>query len=110
MKFKNNIKLSFIRLDDVRRHEFDIIVASAGCLQGGPSQFFFNHPQWGRPPTILTGYLFPGTPARNLQEELSRIRYSAHSPHKSWLNISNCSLMLIFILSIILNPEIKLKK
>jgi len=84
MKFKSNIMLDYFRLDDVRRHEFDIIVASAGCLQGGPSQFFFNHPVWGQPPTILTGYLFPGTPARNLQEELPRIRYSAHSPHKIW--------------------------
>jgi len=84
MKFENNIITDFNSPYKVRKNDFDIIVASAGCLQGGPSRFFFNHPDWGQPPTILTGYLFPGTPARDITEELPLIRYSAHAPHKSW--------------------------
>jgi hypothetical protein len=36
-------------------------------------------------PIILTGYLFPGTPARDLTNTLEKIRFSAHVNYRDWL-------------------------
>lgn len=77
---------SNVKLDDrfpqhVGADDYDVLVASSGCLQGGPSKVFFEREDFHPIPTILTGYLFPGTPARNMSSQLPRIRFSAHAGH-----------------------------
>ena len=62
-----------------KRHEYDVLVASSGCLQGGPSMVFFRNMDWGAIPVVLTGYLFPGTSAQDIAERVPRVRFSAHA-------------------------------
>lgn len=80
----DNITLDVRRPEDVDGTDYDVLVASSGCLQGGPSKIFFERPDLSPIPTVLTGYLFPGTPARNLAEQLPRVRFSAHASHTEW--------------------------
>jgi hypothetical protein len=79
-----NVVLDSRRPEDVDKDDYDVLVASSGCLQGGPSKVFFERADLYEMPTILTGYLFPGTPARNLVGQLPRVRFSAHASHAHW--------------------------
>jgi Cft2 family RNA processing exonuclease len=83
-RLPDNVTLDDRRPEQVRRSDYDILVASAGCLQGGPATVFYRQSSWGVPPVILTGYLFPGTPARRLAGQVPRVRFSAHSPANEW--------------------------
>lgn len=87
MKFPigSNIVLDSRFPQNISSDDYDVLVASSGCLQGGPSKVFFERPDLHPIPTILTGYLFPGTPARSLADQLPRIRFSAHAGHKHWI-------------------------
>ncbi len=80
--FKSNIEFVDKRLEDIDLKEYDVLVASAGCLQGGPSKYFYNNHPFKPIYTILTGFLFPGTPAKYLSDKLDKVRYSAHSSHE----------------------------
>lgn len=86
MKFPigSNVTLDSRFPQHIGSEDYDVLVASSGCLQGGPSKVFFERPDLHPIPTILTGYLFPGTPARILADQLPRIRFSAHAGHKHW--------------------------
>ena len=79
-----NVQLEPCRPEEVRAGDYDVLVASAGCLQGGPAATFYEHLDPAPPPTILTGHIFPGTPAAGLSDRLPRVRFSAHSPHEEW--------------------------
>lgn len=83
--YPRNIEFSNRRLHDVRADDYNILVASAGCLQGGPSKYFYEafNPIY----TILTGFLFPGTLAKDLSDKLDRVRYSAHATHEDLLSL-----------------------
>ena len=59
-----NVTLNDDLLCDVQKSDYDIFIASAGCLQGGPSRYFFD--EWDSVPMIFTSYIFPGTTARYL--------------------------------------------
>ena len=43
----SNIHFDVPRPDVVGRNEYDVLVASAGCLQGGPSRVFYEKKDWG---------------------------------------------------------------
>jgi Cft2 family RNA processing exonuclease len=76
-------------LDNIDPRDFDVLVASAGCLQSGPSRVFYKDWRLKPIPVILTGYLFPGTPARAMADRLPRVRFSAHAPYHGWANYMN---------------------
>src|SRR5690606_18185949 len=65
------------------RERYDVLVASAGCLQGGPSRYFWGESGWNLP-VILTGYLFPGTPAHAHAAEWPVVRFSGHASKRAW--------------------------
>ena len=67
----------------IARDRYDVLVASAGCLQGGPSRYFWEESGWD-PPVILTGYLFPGTPAHARAVPFPRVRFSGHASAAAW--------------------------
>jgi len=67
----------------LRPDTFDVLVASAGCLQGGPSQYLYSDSMISG--TILTGYVFPGTPAFRDLATLRLVRFSAHATESDWL-------------------------
>lgn len=79
----SNITLVSTRAKRTRRDEYDVLIASAGCLQGGPSKWFWESSTWD-PPVILTGYLFPGTPAHARQHEFPIVRFSGHASSADW--------------------------
>ena len=87
IRYSENIVFTDMRYEEVQPDTFNVIVASAGCLQGGPSSYFYR--TWEKIPVILTGYLFPGTPARNMPESIPRVIFSAHTPHQDWLKYLN---------------------
>ena len=61
---------------------FDVVVATAGSLQGGPSRAIFDEIFRADPtaPVILTGYQFAGTPGRGLASKAADyVRFSAHA-------------------------------
>ena len=68
----------------VKPHEFDVLVASSGCLQGGPSRLFYESPRFAGMPVILTGHIFPGTPAKAIMDRVPRVRFSAHAAAEDW--------------------------
>jgi Cft2 family RNA processing exonuclease len=80
----NIVFVDDIPLEEVKKDDYEVIVSSSGCLQGGPSKVFFENREWQPVNTILTGYIFPGTPARQIAGELEKVRYSAHSSHDDW--------------------------
>ena len=88
MSFKigANITLDGGNPERLDRDVYDVLVASSGCLQGGPSKVFFNREDMYPLQTILTGYLFPGTPAREMADRLPRVRFSAHAGHADWMS------------------------
>jgi len=59
---KPNIVFDGRRPEAVGRRDYDVLVASAGCLQGGPSMVFYQMRDWGTLTVVLTGYVFPGHP------------------------------------------------
>lgn len=83
--YPRNIQFSNGRLHDVRAGDYHILVASAGCLQGGPSKYFYE--AFNPIHTILTGFLFPGTLAKDLSDNLDRVRYSAHATHEDLISL-----------------------
>jgi Cft2 family RNA processing exonuclease len=87
MKFPvgKNVTLDARNPKRVNKTDYDVLVASSGCLQGGPSKVFFQRKDFLPLPIILTGYLFPGTPARDLTNTLEKIRFSAHVNYRDWL-------------------------
>lgn len=87
MKFPvaDNVTLDTRNPAIVDKTDYDVLVASSGCLQGGPSKVFFEREDLCPLPTILTGYLFPGTPARELADSLAKTRFSAHVNHSDWM-------------------------
>lgn len=95
--YPRNIEFVDRRPQDVAADDYDVLVASAGCLQGGPSKYFYEafNPIY----TILTGFLFPGTLAKYLSDELERVRYSAHATHEDLMsfmeNFGNAKKFLI---------------
>lgn len=86
MELGDNVVLDYTPPQSVMAMEYDVLVASAGCLQGGPSKVFFERPDLQPLTTILTGFLFPGTPAREMADQLERVRFSAHTPHEQWVD------------------------
>jgi len=99
MSFGRDIQLDNRSAGRVGRTEYDVLVASAGCLQGGPSKEFFEREDLQPLGTVLTGYLFPGTPARALADTLPMARFSAHADHAAltWYagNFQNAEKFLI---------------
>lgn len=83
--FAENVTLDSRNPEKVEISDYDVLVASSGCLQGGASKVFFEREDMNPLPTILTGYLFPGTPARELSGSLPKTRFSAHVNHSDWL-------------------------
>lgn len=83
----SNVTLVATQAKRTRREDFDVLVSSAGCLQGGPSRSFFES-SWN-PPVILTGYLFPGTPAHARQQEFPIVRFSGHASNADWRKYVN---------------------
>lgn len=81
----NNINFDQRRLQDVTRLDYDVIVASSGSLEGGPSRYFFEREDWKPISVILTGYLFPDTYAHENASKFPRVRFSAHVPKKEWV-------------------------
>jgi Cft2 family RNA processing exonuclease len=79
----SNVSLVASKWRDTARGEFDVLVASAGSLQGGPARFFQQDSGWD-PPIIFTGYLFPGTPGFALADRYPRVRFSGHASAESW--------------------------
>jgi predicted metal-dependent RNase len=59
-----NIVFDERRPEAVGKRDYDVLIASAGCLQGGPSMVFYQMRDRGTLPVVLTGYLFPGTRSR----------------------------------------------
>jgi Cft2 family RNA processing exonuclease len=84
MELGDNIVLDDSLPQRVMAMEYDVLVSSAGCLQGGPSKVFFERKDLQPLTTILTGYLFPGTPAREMAADMEKVRFSAHTPHEQW--------------------------
>jgi len=80
--YDRNIHFDSRPPDRVAMTDYNVLVASAGCLQGGPSSVF--HGSFEQIPVIFTGYLFPGTPAIRLSEKFDTVRFSAHTPHEHW--------------------------
>jgi len=80
----SNVTLEERLPQNVGSGDYDVLIASSGCLQGGPSKVFYERQDLHPIPTVLTGYLFPGTPARSLADQLPRIRFSAHAGHNHW--------------------------
>lgn len=80
----NNIVFDDRPPASIKPHDFDVLVASSGCLQGGPSKLFFENPQFKGVPVILTGHIFPGTPAKALMDRVPRVRFSAHAAAEDW--------------------------
>jgi glyoxylase-like metal-dependent hydrolase (beta-lactamase superfamily II) len=78
-----NVSLVTSQWRDTARGDFDVLVASAGSLQGGPARFFHAESGWN-PPVVFTGYLFPGTPAHALAESCARVRFSGHASADAW--------------------------
>jgi Cft2 family RNA processing exonuclease len=68
----------------IKLEDFDVLVASSGCLQGGPSKIFYESPQFRGVPIILTGHIFPGTPAKAIMDRVPRVRFSAHAAAEDW--------------------------
>ena len=68
----------------IKTHDFDVLVASSGCLQGGPSKLFYESPRFQGIPVILTGHIFPGTPAKAIMDRVPRVRFSAHATAEDW--------------------------
>ncbi len=68
----------------IRPGDFDVLVASSGCLQGGPSKIFYENPEFKGVPVILTGHIFPGTPAKAIMDRVPRVRFSAHAAAADW--------------------------
>ncbi len=85
----DNVTLDVRKPEEVDIADYDVLVASSGCLQGGPSKAFFQREDMAPLPTILTGYLFPGTPARELSASLEKTRFSAHVNHLDWITYIN---------------------
>lgn len=87
MKFTigSNVTMDSRKPEEVDKTDYDVLVASSGCLQGGPSKVFFDRKDLAPLSTILTGYLFPGTPAREMAGTLEKVRFSAHVNHTDWL-------------------------
>lgn len=83
MPIPPNVTLETRYADQVSRDRYDVLVASAGCLQGGPSRYFWAESGWDVP-VILTGYLFPGTPAHAQAASMPRIRFSGHASAQGW--------------------------
>jgi Cft2 family RNA processing exonuclease len=79
----SNVVLDLRSAREVRRRDYDVLVATAGCLQGGPSRYFWAESGW-MPATILTGYLFPGTPAHAHEKEFHQVRFSGHASFEGW--------------------------
>ncbi len=85
MELGDNVVLDDRPPQHVMAMEYDVLVSSAGCLQGGPSKVFFERADLQPLTTILTGYLFPGTPAREMADDMEKVRFSAHTPHEQWV-------------------------
>jgi len=68
----------------VKAEDYDVLVASSGCLQGGPSKLFYESPRFKGAPIILTGHIFPGTPAKAIMNRVPRVRFSAHAAAEDW--------------------------
>ena len=80
----DNIVFDDRPLGSIRPGDFDVLVASSGCLQGGPSKVFYENPQFRGVPVILTGHVFPGTPAKAIMDRVPRVRFSAHAAAEDW--------------------------
>lgn len=83
MRVPPNISLVTTGWQHTTRDDFDVLVASAGGLQGGPARHFWQESGW-EPPIIFTGYLFLGTPAQALSDRYPRVRFSGHASTASW--------------------------
>ena len=81
---KENIVFDERRPEFVKKGDYDVLVASSGCLQGGPSKVFYERRDFEGIPVILTGHIFPGTPAKALLNKVPRVRFSAHAPSTDW--------------------------
>ena len=81
---KENIVFDERRPEFIKSSDYDVLVASSGCLQGGPSKVFYERPDLKGIPVILTGHIFPGTPAKALLSKVPRVRFSAHVPSTDW--------------------------
>ncbi len=81
---KENVVLEDRRPESIKKSEYDVLVASSGCLQGGPSRVFYERADLKGIPVILTGHIFPGTPAKALLGKVPRVRFSAHAPSTDW--------------------------
>jgi Metallo-beta-lactamase superfamily domain len=68
----------------IKPGDYDVLVASSGCLQGGPSKIFYEKPNFKGMPVILTGHIFPGTPAKAIMDHVPRVRFSAHAAAEDW--------------------------
>ncbi len=85
MKLPENVKIVHDRMEEIYLDDFDVLVSSSGCLQGGPSSYFYSQSGIAdRLKTILTGYIFPGTPAHRMRESLPLVRFSAHASFNDW--------------------------
>jgi glyoxylase-like metal-dependent hydrolase (beta-lactamase superfamily II) len=56
---KDNIVFDERRPEFIKKGDYDVLVASSGCLQGGPSKVFYESPLLRGLPVILTGHIFP---------------------------------------------------
>jgi len=83
LALESNIQYDTRRTADIGIDEYDVLVASAGSLQGGPAAGFLNDSRFSDIPVLLTGYVFPGTPAWSV--DYPRVRFSGHAPHDDWL-------------------------
>lgn len=81
---KENVVLEDRRPESIKKGEYDVLVASSGCLQGGPSKLFYERSDLKDIPVILTGHIFPGTPAKALIGKVPRVRFSAHASSTDW--------------------------
>ncbi|MCK9267039.1 MBL fold metallo-hydrolase [bacterium] len=89
INYHNNIVFERKPVWKIRKDKYDILVASAGSLQGGPAKAFYERQDMKPLFIILTGYIFPGTPAKNIEEHIPKIRYSGHPSHKDWFEYIN---------------------
>jgi Cft2 family RNA processing exonuclease len=81
---RDNVVFDERRPELVKRGDYDVLVASSGCLQGGPSRVFYESSEFKGVPVILTGHIFPGTPAKAIMERVPRVRFSAHVTPEDW--------------------------
>jgi ribonuclease BN (tRNA processing enzyme) len=79
----SNVTLETQSAGRIEADEYDVLIASAGGLQGGPSRIFWAERGW-EPPVILTGHLFVGTPAHALASRYPLVRFSGHASAKQW--------------------------